>query len=214
MLRGTYRRGAAAWLAVCGTARTALMIAGCGLAAAGCSSSGQPVLGVASPGPATVAFESIDGPPETVFRKLVLQLDQEASARQVAVVSREQPAQYRIRSYVAAHTQGKRSTIVWVWDIYNVDRQRTMRLAGEVAGAAPERNAWAAADDQAIGRIARDGMDRLVAYLAAPNAPGDLPGAPPAEPAPNVAFGPAHEGALAYLPPLRSPSPAAALRAP
>jgi len=205
MLRGTYRHGAAARLSVFRTVRAALMIAGCGLTAAGCTTAGQPILGLAAPGATTVAFESIDGPPETVFRKLVLQLDQEARAHQVAVVSREQPAQYRIRGYMAAHTQGKRSTIVWVLDIYNVDRQRTMRLSGEVAGGAPERNAWAVADDLAIGRIARDGMDRLVAYLASPDAPGDLPGAPPYEPAPNVASGPADNAALAYLPSFRQP---------
>jgi hypothetical protein len=159
---------------------------------------GQPALGLAGPGATTVAFESIDGPPETVFRKLVAQLNQEAASRQVAVVSREQPAQYRIRGYVAAHTQGKRSTIVWVWDIYNVERQRTMRLSGEVAGASPERNAWAAADDQAIGRIARDGLDHLVAYLAAPDIP-EVPGAPP-DASPNVAFAPQDSNAMAYLP--------------
>ncbi len=204
MLRGTYRCGAAAWLRARGVVRKVVMTAGCALALAGCNTSGSPIVGLTSLGGPTVAFESIDGPPETVFRKLVAQLDQEASARQVTVVSRDQPAQYRVRGYMAAHTQGKRSTIVWVLDIYNVDRQRTMRLSGEVAGAAPDRNAWAVADDQAIGRIARDGIDRLVAYLASPNPPGELPGTPP-EAAPNVAFAPADAAAMAYLPLPRFP---------
>jgi hypothetical protein len=206
MLRGKCRRGAAASLRR--AARVASMslctIFGCALMTAGCSSSGPPVLGAASLGAPTVAFDSIDGPPETVFHKLVLQLTEEARARQVAVVSREEPAQYRIRGYLAAHVRRNRTTIAWVWDIYDAERQRAMRLSGEVPGASPEHKAWAAADDQAIGRMARDGMARLVAFLAAPGpVPGELPPASPEQPPPNVAFAPATKGSLAFLPPSR-----------
>jgi hypothetical protein len=207
MFRGTYRYGAAAWRAVGGAARAVLVVAGCGLTTAGCMTSGPPMMGAAGlnttgVGGTTVAFESIDGPPETMFRKLVVQLTQEANARQVAVVSRESPAQYRIRGYVAAHVQGRKTTITWVWDIYNADRQRALRLGGEVPGASSER-AWAAADDQVANRIARDGMDRLAAFLANPGpAPGEF-APPPYEPSPSVAFAPGTDGPLAWLPPVR-----------
>jgi hypothetical protein len=205
MLGGTYRCGAAAWRAVRGVARTAFVIACGGLMAAGCTTSGQPVLGATASGGSgqrTVAFESIDGPPETLFRKLVMQLSQEASARQVAMVSRESPAQYRIRGYVAAHVLGKKTTITWVWDIYDTDRERAARLTGEVPGAPSER-AWAAADDAAVSRMARDGMSRLAAFLANPGpAPAEfLP--PREEPSPNVASVSGTEGSLAFLPPLQ-----------
>jgi hypothetical protein len=149
-----------------------------------------------------VAFESIDGPPETVFRSLVQQLDQEARAQQVAVVSRESAAQYRIRGYVAAHVQGKRTTISWVWDIYDADRRRALRLSGEEAGP-PGRSAWSAADDQVIGRIAQNGMARLAAFLGSPPAPNGTPPTPADEPAPNVAFAPSQTGILAFAPPDR-----------
>jgi hypothetical protein len=182
-------------------------IFGCALMTAGCSSSGPLVLGAASRGAQTVAFDSIDGPPETVFHKLVLQLTEEARTRQVAVVSREEPAQYRIRGYLAAHVRRNRTTIAWVWDIYDAERQRAMRLSGEVPGASPEDKAWAAADDQAIGRMARDGMDRLAAFLAAPGDP-----AAPERPGPNVAFAPAAGNALAYLPQSRPHEAAARIR--
>jgi hypothetical protein len=80
------------------------------LGLAGCSSSGlAPGLSNVSTRGTTVAFESIDGPPESVFRTLVQQLNQEAQARQVAVVSRETAASYRIRGYVAAHVVGKKT---------------------------------------------------------------------------------------------------------
>jgi hypothetical protein len=151
-------------------------------------------------GPRTVAFESIDGPPEQLFRKLVTQLGEEATAHRVAMVSREQPAQYHIRGYVAAHVQGKKTTITWIWDVFNSDRERAVRLGGEVPGAPSER-AWAAADDAVVARMARDGMSRLAAFLASPGSPGEF--LPPREEASSVASTTDAEASLAFLPPLR-----------
>jgi hypothetical protein len=178
MLRGAYPGGASGLFALLRLTGMALAIVGCGLVVTGCTTSGQPVPDLTAmgapgfsapmfggPGPRTVAFESIDGPPEAVFRKLVAQMGQEASARQVAMVSREQPAQYRIRGYVAAHVQGQRTTITWVWDVFTADRERAVRLTGDVPGAPSER-AWGAVDDAVVARIAQDGMSRLAAFLA------------------------------------------------
>ena len=201
MLRGTYRGGAAGRFAALRAARLALAIAGAGLMLAGCTTSGEPVLGaIGGTGSRTVAFESIDGPPEQLFRKLVTQLGEEATAHRVAMVSREQPAQYRIRGYVAAHVQGKKTTITWVWDVFNSERERAVRLGGEVPGAPSER-AWAAADDAVVARIARDGMSRLAAFLTSPGAPGEF--LPPREVASSVASTTDTEASLAFLPPLR-----------
>jgi hypothetical protein len=196
MLRGTYRVGAAGCFAVLRAAPLVLAIAGSGLA--GCTTDGQPVLGaIAGVGQRTVAFESIDGPPEPLFRKLVAQLGEEASAQRVTMVSRQAPAQYRIRGYLAAHVQGKKTTITWVWDVFDADHERAVRLSGEVPGAASER-AWAAADDAVVTHIARDGMSRLAAFLADP---GSVPGEflPPRVDA-SVASAADAQGTLAYLP--------------
>jgi hypothetical protein len=163
------------------------------------------MFGGGGPRGTTVAFESIDGPPEAVFHKLVARLTEEANARRVAVVSREEAAQYRVRGYLAAHVKGKRTTIVWVWDIYDAGEEHAMRLSGDVNSASPERKAWAAADDEAIARMARDGMDHLAAFLAAP---GAIPPAepPPSEPSTQVAASPVTGSAaasFAYLPQTR-----------
>jgi hypothetical protein len=188
-----YRSGAAGLFALLRLVGAALAIVGCGLMAAGCTTSGQPLLdlsvmgGFGGAGPRTVAFESIDGPPEAVFRKLVSQLGQEAAARQLAMVSRDQPAQYRIRGYVAAHVQGQRTTITWVWDVFTADRERAVRLTGEVPGAPSER-AWGAADDAVVARIAQDGISRLAAFLATPGS------------APVASLSTASAAPLAFLP--------------
>jgi len=177
-----------------------------GLTAAGCSSGPQPAaLGLRGP---TVAFESIDGPPESIFRKLVQNLSDEAASRQIAVVSRDGPAQYRIRGYFAAMVEKKRSTVIaWVWDIYDANQRRALRITGEEPAGTAGRGTWAAADDQVLRRIARAGMDRLAAFLAAPNFEPIAP-AEPGERGPTVASnddlrqqpaGAAFAGTLAYM---------------
>jgi hypothetical protein len=135
------------------------------LAAAGCTTDGQPMASFASARNATIAFESIDGPPQPVFQKLVENLATEAVARQVAVISREATPQYRVRGYMAAHIEGRRIHIGWVWDVYDANKRRVLRIANEELGGRTGGDAWAAADEAMLRRIARTGVDRLATFL-------------------------------------------------
>ena len=171
-----------------------------GFCAAGCSTAPQaPVAAAPTHGP-TVAFESIDGPPQSIFNRLVQDLGEEAVARQMAVVSRAGSAQYRVRGYLAALVEGKRRTTVisWVWDVYDADQQRAVRISGEEPASGSGRGTWAAADDGVLRRIATTSMDQLAAFLAAPDAQ-PAPPAVPVRPGPNVASTNASQSsALAY----------------
>ena len=158
-----------------------------GALSAGCTTTaettGSTTATVAPPRGATVAFESIDGLPAYQFQKLVQLLSQEAETRQLAVVTRSGPSQYRIRGYASALIQRKRTTIAWVWDVYDSQQQRTLRITGEEQATNPRRG-WAAADDQTMQRIARDGMAQLANFLTSPPEPQ-----PPAvSPAPGPAI--------------------------
>ena len=114
-----------------------------------------------------MAFESIDGPPPEVFRKLVANLNDEAGARQIAVVSRNGAATYRVRGYVSALVERGKTTFAWVWDIYDTDKRRTLRIAGEEPATAGRngRDAWSGADEQVLRRMARNGMDQMSGFL-------------------------------------------------
>jgi hypothetical protein len=147
----------------------------CGLMTAGCNTSGQPTASLGSPrGPTvsgpSVAFESIDGPPPGVFQKLVQKLNDEATARQLPVVSRQGPASYRVRGYLAAHIANNRTSFAWVWDVYDAEQRRALRISGEVPGRTAGGDAWAGADDEVLRKIAQTGMDRVAAFIATPAA--------------------------------------------
>ncbi|WP_375157238.1 hypothetical protein [Bradyrhizobium sp. RDT46] len=127
---------------------------------------------------ATVAFESIDGPPPQVFDRMVGVLDSESKLRSLSVVSREGSAAYRVRSYLSAQIVRGKTVIAWVWDVYDANQQRALRLSGEeptsVKGG---RDAWAAADDLVLRKIAQAGFSGLSNMInGTPDTPGAAPG--------------------------------------
>jgi hypothetical protein len=155
------------------------LLGGLGGGLGGCASGGPASNAFASAGGgATVTFESIDGPPPQVFDRMVNLLDSESKLRNVAVVSRDGSASYRIKSYLAAQVSRGRATIAWVWDVYDRDQQRAIRLSGEEPAGKAGRDAWAAADDVVLRRIAQAGLTGLSGMING-TAPSDVPAAPP-----------------------------------
>lgn len=154
--------------------------------AAGCTANGpSPMASAQGFGP-TVAFESVDGPPPEVFDRLVKALETESTGRSFSIISREAPASYRVRSYLSAQVSRGKTTIAWVWDVYDRDKQRALRLNGEEPAGKGQQNAWASADDGVMRRIARAGLEGLNGLIdgTAPEqdqpAPGLSPSAGPA----------------------------------
>jgi len=129
----------------------------------------------------TVTFESIDGPPPQVFDRMVSVLDSETKLRSLAIVSRDAPAAYRVRSYLSAQVIKGRTMIAWVWDVYDRDQQRAMRLSGEEPAGKAGRDAWAAADDMVLRKIAQAGLSGLSGMIN--GTPGDAAPTPAPEPA-------------------------------
>jgi len=144
-------------------------VASLALTLAGCSGDSQPLLMQAQLRGPSIAFESIDGPPLPIFQKLVANLSAEAEQRQILVVSRASQPVYRVRGYLAVLISQGKTHIGWVWDVYDAQKHRAFRIAGEEILPGKSPDAWAMLDDAMLARIARTSMDRLVAFLAAPD---------------------------------------------
>jgi hypothetical protein len=151
--------------------------------AGGGAASGSYAMASTGGGP-TVAFESIDGPPPQVFDRMVSVLDSESKLRNLSIVSREGGASYRVRSYLSAQVVRGRTVIAWVWDVYDNNQQRALRLSGEEPAGKSGRDAWAAADDLVLRKIAQAGLSGLSGMI------NGTPDAAPA-PAPDRRNGPA-----------------------
>jgi len=173
-----------------------LLAMACGLGGCASGGAGSGSFAMAGAG-STVAFESIDGPPPPVFDRMVNVLDSESKLRNLSIVSREGSASYRVRSYLAAQVSRGRTTIAWVWDVYDRDQQRALRLSGEEPAGKAGRDPWTAADDLVLRKIAQAGLSGLSGMIN-----GTAPDLPPPVPAPG-GRGPAVANA-------EQPSPASA----
>ena len=172
----------------------ALLVVSCALSgcAGGGATSDSFAMAASGGGGATVAFESIDGPPQQVFDRMVSVLDTESKLRNLSIVSREGGASYRVRSYLSAQVVRGRTVIAWVWDVYDNNQQRMLRLSGEEPAGKSSRDAWAAADDLVLRKIAQAGLSGLS---------GMINGTPDAVPPPGPARrGPAVASAAGTLP--------------
>jgi hypothetical protein len=192
--------------------RRTLLRAGCAALwlAAACALGGCGAGGVATPtafamasDSQTVTFESIDGPPPGVFERMVSVLDSETKLRSLSIVSRESPAAYRVRAYLSAQVNHGRTVIAWVWDVYDRDQQRALRLSGSEQGGKAGRDPWGAADDLVLRKIAQAGLSGLASMVngtppdTAPAVPG-LRGPAVASAAPAVTPNGANIAALGY----------------
>jgi hypothetical protein len=151
-------------------------------------------------GGATVAFESIDGPPQQVFDRMVGVLDSESKLRNLSIVSREGSASYRVRGYLSAQVVRGRTMIAWVWDVYDANQQRALRLSGEEPAGKAGRDAWAAADDLVLRKIAQAGLSGLSGIINGTPADPPAPAVTPVRRGPAVASAEPGPLALGYSP--------------
>src|SRR5580692_5118063 len=161
--------------------RAAILVAmACGLGgcAGGGAVGGSFAMASAASSP-TVTFESIDGPPPQVFDRMVGVLESESKLRNLSIVSRDGAASYRVRSYLAAEVNRGRTVIAWVWDVYDQNQQRALRLSGEEPAGKSGRDPWTAADDLVLRKIAQAGLSGLSSMVNG-TAPADAPQPAPA----------------------------------
>ncbi|TAK48656.1 MAG: hypothetical protein EPO23_06645 [Xanthobacteraceae bacterium] len=196
-------------MSVARSGRTLRMLAAAlgAMSLAGCvTSQPGPTASLSGAGP-TLAFESIDGPPQAVFDRLVTSLDSQARTGSLAIVSREGPARYRVRGYLSAQVRRGQAVIAWVWDVYDGD-QRAMRLAGEEPAGKPARDAWIGASDQVLSRIAQATLSGIAGLAdGAPAATAPEPQAP--RTGPTLAAAPAASlpgSQMAFAGPVRATS--------
>jgi hypothetical protein len=187
-------RGARRVLRVAGLLTVALALAACNPDSQGVSAQ--------QPRGATVAFDSLDGLPPAQFQRLVKNLNDEAQSRRLPVMSREQPSAYRVRGYLAATVAKNQTTISWVWDAFDQDEHRALRISGEETAKVRHKDAWAAADDAMLQRIAQShGAACCVSDVARGRTRNRTVGGAPNCPRRRKRFLPRGRGYFPYFPP-------------
>lgn len=202
--------GRRAWRVARRISRPGILLAISATVLAACNPDDRPASLSGQPRGASVAFESIDGLPPGQFHELVDALNSEAQTRRLAVMSRESPSAYRVRGYLAASAAKNTTTVSWVWDVFDRDGARALRISGEETAKGRQHDAWSAVDDAMLQRIAHSSMDRLAAFLTSPEvAPGTPDAAPSLALAATPDSSPEAAGIFRIFQPNADPAPAA-----
>lgn len=152
-----------------GRLATFLMIAAMALLTA-CSDSTSPgaaVSGSAAPaGP--IAFEPITGLPDSRAAELAAALGQRATAKNLIVVSRDDSKlRYRIKGYFDAQPSAERTTVAFIWDVFDKDGTRVHRFDGtQNAPKGGASDPWGAVTPEVIDGIADYTTSELARFLA------------------------------------------------
>ena len=72
-----------------------------------------------------------------------------------------------LKGYFSAITEGKKTTVIYVWDVLDPSGNRLHRIQGQKAVAAGSASGWASVPREAMLEIADGTVDELVAWLAA-----------------------------------------------
>jgi len=82
-----------------------------------------------------------------------------------------------VRGYFAAAVEKGRTTVSWVFDVFDRDERRALRISGSAPVSGKD---WAAADSDLMQQVAQSSMNELAGFLTSPvasTAPADNGGA-------------------------------------
>ena len=146
-----------------------------------CRGPAEPTCRSAQPRGATVAFESIDGPPPGQFQHAGARSQRRGAGAPAGGDVARKPSAYRVRGYLAAKVeQEQHHDLLGLGRVRPATTAARLRITGEETANGRHGDAWTAADDDMLRRIARTSMDQLAAFLTSPEV---APGTPDVRPA-------------------------------
>ena len=121
----------------------------------------------ALPAVSRLQFAPIIGTPVEAAAPLTERLALRARERGIAIAPSGEPQTYVLKGYFSTMTEGKETTVVYVWDVYDPSGNRLHRINGQVKSAsANATEGWAAVTPEAMRSIADSTVDQLTAWLA------------------------------------------------
>jgi len=120
----------------------------------------------ASPYPARVVITSLDGPPASQSAKVMQRIETAAQAHQVQLIKGPQ-ADYFVRLYMADYPSQSGSSLTYVWDVFDSQKQFSRRLEDQIPlSGAQSSNVWSQMDDKTLALLAERSALDLAGFLA------------------------------------------------
>jgi hypothetical protein len=116
---------------------------------------------------ARLQFAPVVGAAQEVLPPLSLRLAARAGQRGIPVVHQGGGATHLLRGYFSTFTEGRDTTIIYVWDVVDAAGNRLHRIQGQQTAPGGGAQGWAAVTPQAMEAIADRTIDEMAAWLSA-----------------------------------------------
>ena len=111
-------------------------------------------------------FDPIVGATVDVATPLTERLAQRARARGIRLAGNTDPSTTHVlKGYFSTLTEGGRTTVIYVWDVYDPSGNRLHRINGQQKAPAGGGEGWAAVSPATMQAIADSTIDQLASWL-------------------------------------------------
>ena len=111
-------------------------------------------------------FDPIVGATVDVATPLTERLAQRARARGIRLAGNTDPSTTHVlKGYFSTLTEGGRTTVIYVWDVYDPSGNRLHRINGQQKAPAGSGEGWAAVPPATMQAIADSTIDQLASWL-------------------------------------------------
>ena len=111
-------------------------------------------------------FDPIVGATVDVATPLTERLAQRARARGIRLAGNTDPSTTHVlKGYFSTLTEGGRTTVIYVWDVYDPSGNRLHRINGQQKAPAGRGEGWAAVPPATMQTIADSTIDQLASWL-------------------------------------------------
>ena len=111
-------------------------------------------------------FDPIVGATVDVATPLTERLAQRARARGIRLAGNTDPSTTHVlKGYFSTLTEGGRTTVIYVWDVYDPSGNRLHRINGQQKAPAGGGEGWAAVPPATMQTIADSTIDQLASWL-------------------------------------------------
>ncbi len=120
----------------------------------------------AIPAGTRIRFAPIVGPSVEAATALSQSLSAGARQRGIAMAGSSDTSSYLLRGYFTPLVEGRETTVIFVWDVYDPEGNRVHRISGQERAASGSGDGWNAVPSSSMQAIGGSTIDQFATWIA------------------------------------------------
>ena len=119
-----------------------------------------------APAGTRIRFAPIVGPSVEAATALSQSLTASARQRGIVAAGAEDDTGYMLRGYFTPLVEGRETTVIFVWDVYDAKGNRVHRISGQEKAPSGSGDGWSAVPTSSMRAIGGNTIDQFVAWVS------------------------------------------------